>query len=60
MPGSTKVGQGLKRETVKAQSVGWTSGHGIKVILVDTPGFDAAREADEENLGTIATHLQTQ
>lgn len=59
MPDSTKVGQGLQRETDKAQSVDWTY-NGIKLILVDTPGFDSAREDDEENLGAIATYLRTE
>ncbi|KIM50948.1 hypothetical protein SCLCIDRAFT_68495, partial [Scleroderma citrinum Foug A] len=60
VPDSTKVGQGPQRETDKAQSVVWTSDDRIKVILVDTPGFDDARETDEDNLETIATYLKTE
>jgi len=51
--GSTKVGQ---RKTERVQHIVWTN-NGIKVILVDTPGFDAVRESDEQNLEKIATYL---
>ncbi|KAI6147923.1 P-loop containing nucleoside triphosphate hydrolase protein [Pisolithus tinctorius] len=54
------VGHSLESETSKIQPIQWVNNDGVKIKLVDTPGFDDSREGltDTDVLKMIATFLE--
>ncbi|KAL4064015.1 hypothetical protein J3A83DRAFT_667588 [Scleroderma citrinum] len=61
-PGSrteVKVGHSIQSETSEIQSISWVTENGIRVKIVDTPGFDDSRPGmnDVQVLKMIATFL---
>ncbi|KAI5982160.1 P-loop containing nucleoside triphosphate hydrolase protein [Pisolithus marmoratus] len=54
-----QVGHSLESETSQIQSIEWVNKDGVKIKLVDTPGFDDSREGvtDTDILEMIATFL---
>ncbi|KAI5993739.1 hypothetical protein F5J12DRAFT_726660 [Pisolithus orientalis] len=54
------VGHSLESETSEIQPIQWVNNDGVKIKLVDTPGFDDSREGltDTDVLKMIATFLE--
>ncbi|KAI6123083.1 P-loop containing nucleoside triphosphate hydrolase protein [Pisolithus croceorrhizus] len=60
LSGSVRVGNSLQSETTKVQPIGWVNNDGVKIKLVDTPGFDDSRKGmtDTKVLKMIAGFLE--
>lgn len=59
MSTDVKVGHDIQSETSQVHSIQWTTGDGVGINLVDTPGFDDSREGvtDADILKMIADFL---
>ncbi|KAI6118080.1 P-loop containing nucleoside triphosphate hydrolase protein [Pisolithus sp. B1] len=60
--GNVRVGHSLQSETSEVQPIGWVNNDGVKIKLVDTPGFDDSRDGvtDTDVLKMIANFLENE
>ncbi|KAI6123084.1 P-loop containing nucleoside triphosphate hydrolase protein [Pisolithus croceorrhizus] len=59
---NVRVGHSLQSETSEVQPIGWVNNDGVKIKLVDTPGFDDSRDGvtDTDVLKMIANFLENE
>ncbi|KAI6030302.1 P-loop containing nucleoside triphosphate hydrolase protein [Pisolithus marmoratus] len=60
LSGQVQVGHSLESETSEVQPIEWVNEDGVKIKLVDTPGFDDSRQGlnDTDVLKMIASFLE--